>query len=363
MTKTPTLAVQGETFGSRLLTWFAAAGRHDLPWQHNRTMYRVWISEVMLQQTQVSTAIPYFERFMQRFPTLSDLAAAPEDEVLHLWSGLGYYARARNLLKTARRVVMDHGGQLPEELDALHALPGIGRSTAGAILAQALNRRHAILDGNVKRVLARWGGIEGDPSSSAVSARLWALSEQITPDQQAADYTQAIMDLGATLCIRRHPACERCPVHRDCVAFRDGRQSELPTPRTKRARPVRVVHWLVFQHDGSVLLARRPSSGIWGGLHGFLEASNTEDIQALAHRRTGEPHIQLTPSPPMIHQFTHFELQIYPWIAAGASVVVAAGETWYNLERAPELGIAAPVAIVVAHLRGNLARRNDHFGS
>ena len=251
----------GIGFADRLLAWFEKAGRHDLPWQQDRSLYRVWVSEVMLQQTQVQTVIPYFERFMARFPTVQALASAAEDEVLHFWSGLGYYARARNLHAAARRVVSERGGDLPLEREQWNALPGVGRSTAGAILAQALDQRHAILDGNVRRVLARWAAIEGAPGRPEVEARLWQLSEHLTPAVRAADYTQAIMDLGATLCTRTRPRCDACPVRADCVARQEGRQALLPTPRKVRHRPERRVHWLVLENAGSVLLSRRPARG------------------------------------------------------------------------------------------------------
>jgi len=341
----------GQHFAQRLLAWFERAGRHDLPWQRDRSLYRVWISEVMLQQTQVLTVIPYFDRFMTRFPTVEALAAAEPDEVLHLWSGLGYYARARNLHKAAKQVVAERNGIFPQDIEALNSLPGIGRSTAAAILAQALDQRHPILDGNVKRVMARWAGVDGSPGLPAVEARLWQISESLTPVDRAADYTQAIMDLGATVCTRTRPACDRCPVQAGCVALRDNRQSELPTPRAKRARPVRLVHWLIIENARAVVLGRRPPEGIWGGLYGFPEAADEAGIRALARARIGAQRLRLRALSPLVHQFTHFELRIQPWVCDGAQVVVGPTETWYNLDRAATLGIAAPVALLMAHLR------------
>jgi A/G-specific adenine glycosylase len=226
-------------FTAALLRWFDLHGRKNLPWQQNPTPYRVWVSEVMLQQTQVATVIPYFERFMARFPDVDALAAAAEDEVLHLWTGLGYYARARNLRACAQRLVAEHGGEFPAEIDAVTALPGIGRSTAGAILALSRGQRHPILDGNVKRVLARVFGIAGDPSSAAVLAAMWARAEACTPDARISAYTQAIMDLGATVCTRARPACTVCPMNGICVAAREGRQAELPGVKQRRARKSR----------------------------------------------------------------------------------------------------------------------------
>ncbi len=341
----------GIGFADRLLAWFEKAGRHDLPWQQDRSLYRVWVSEVMLQQTQVQTVIPYFERFMARFPTVQALASAAEDEVLHFWSGLGYYARARNLHAAARRVVSERGGDLPLEREQWNALPGVGRSTAGAILAQALDQRHAILDGNVRRVLARWAAIEGAPGRPEVEARLWQLSEHLTPAVRAADYTQAIMDLGATLCTRTRPRCDACPVRADCVARQEGRQALLPTPRKVRHRPERRVHWLVLENAGSVLLSRRPARGVWGGLHGFLEAADAEAVAQMAAERTGRPKQALQPLAPIRHAFTHFELLIQPWCCDGEGALPGKNETWYNLDRPAPLGLAAPTAAVVKGLR------------
>ncbi len=245
-----------------LLAWFEAHGRKHLPWQREPVPYRVWVSEVMLQQTQVATVIPYFERFMARFPTVQSLAAAPEDEVLHLWTGLGYYARARNLKACAQALVAEHGGEFPASLDAVMGLPGIGRSTAGAILALSRGEPHSILDGNAKRVLARVFGIDGDPSSVAVSAELWAQAEACTPRVRVAAYTQAIMDLGATVCTRRRPACTLCPMSGLCVAAREGRQAELPGRKPRRARRAREAFtWRSGRRPGSgVACGRRRSS-------------------------------------------------------------------------------------------------------
>lgn len=343
-----------QAFAAPLLAWFEGHGRHDLPWQRDRSLYRVWVSEVMLQQTQVTTVVPYFERFLERFATVAALAEAPLDEVMHFWSGLGYYARARNLQAAAKRVMAEHGGELPADLQQLNALPGIGRSTAGAILAQALDQRHAILDGNVKRVLARWAGIDGSPTRPETQARLWEISESLTPTARVADYTQAIMDLGATVCTRHRPACSQCPVRSACVAFRDGRQSELPTPKEKRVRPVRSTHWLILQQERAVLLTRRPNKGIWGGLYGFPEAGDPVAIQQMADVRAGGRAERLIGLPVVSHAFTHFELQIHPWVGVvdeTAEIVEGGTETWYNLDCPPELGLAAPVSALVAKLR------------
>jgi A/G-specific adenine glycosylase len=253
-------------FAERLVGWFDRHGRKSLPWQEKPTPYRVWVSEVMLQQTQVATVIPYFERFMARFPTPQALASAPLDEVLHLWTGLGYYARARNLHACAMALVSQHGGEFPVDIDGMVQLPGIGRSTAGAILALSRGQRHPILDGNVKRVLARVFGIDGDPGSPAVLKVLWSHAEACTPDQRISAYTQGIMDLGATLCTRTRPACTVCPVLGICAAAREGRQTELPGARHRRARKAREAILLIAETgqdtSRSVLLERRPAPGI-----------------------------------------------------------------------------------------------------
>ncbi|HEV2285107.1 MAG TPA: A/G-specific adenine glycosylase, partial [Steroidobacteraceae bacterium] len=250
-----------------LLEWRARAGRHDLPWQTDRTAYRVWVSEIMLQQTQVAAVRPYYERFMRRFPDVGSLAAAAVDEVLHLWSGLGYYARARNLHRAAAIICARHGGEFPRTFAAVAELPGIGRSTAGAILALAHGERHPILDGNVRRVLARYFGVTQGLATAAAVRRLWELAERCTPHAHLPEYTQAIMDLGATVCVRVRPQCASCPLGAGCVARRTGRQREIPAPRAVRARRTREVFMLVARRaDGSVLLERRPESGVWGGL-------------------------------------------------------------------------------------------------
>jgi A/G-specific adenine glycosylase len=249
-----------------LLRWWRAHGRHDLPWQRRRTPYRVWISEIMLQQTQVTTVIPYYRGFMARFPNLRALADAPLDEVLHLWSGLGYYARARNLHRAAQLIRDEYGGRFPRRFEQIAALPGIGRSTAGAILALARGERHAILDGNVRRVLARYHAIKGWSGEKRTEARLWALTEQHTPRNNVAAYTQAIMDLGATLCTRTRPRCNECPLASGCRAHALGRETAFPARRPKKARPVRRTRMLLVTCVNRVLLERRPPAGVWGGL-------------------------------------------------------------------------------------------------
>jgi A/G-specific adenine glycosylase len=349
-----TAAPDAAAFAPRVLAWFARHGRHDLPWQHPRSAYRVWVSEVMLQQTQVATAIPYFERFIERFPDTRALADAPLDEVLHLWSGLGYYARARNLHRAARWLGDHRGGELPNTLEALQELPGIGRSTAGAILALAFDQRQPILDGNVKRVLARWFGVDGYPSDAPVTARLWALSDAVTPASCAADFVQAIMDLGATLCTRTRPACAACPVGDDCVARATGRADQLPAAKPRHARPTRAVFWLVVRRGPSVLLEQRPPRGVWGGLWGFPEfASRARAERAL---RGVSAAGRAMVAPVIEHSFTHFNLRITPLLAelprAGSELVEGPARAWYNSDSPARLGFAAPVAELLRSLDG-----------
>ena len=341
-------------FAPRLLAWFEHHGRRDLPWQRDRTLYRVWVSEIMLQQTQVPTVIPYFERFVARFPDVATLAAAPLDEVLHHWSGLGYYARARNLHRAARLVQDLHGGSVPADPAALVALPGVGRSTAGAILALALDARQPILDGNVKRVLARWFGIDGFPGAPRVANALWALSDAVTPARRAAEFTQAVMDLGATVCTRKEPRCEQCPVAPDCVARRTGRAAELPAARPVRVRPRLRVVWLVARLGEAVLLERQPPTGVWGGLWGFPEYATRAAAEAAAAARGGAA-VRPKALARIRHAFTHFELEIEPLLVElerrPARAVEGTVETWYKSRAPSKLGLAAPVAALLGRLR------------
>jgi A/G-specific adenine glycosylase len=344
-------------FAARVLDWFDANGRHDLPWQTDPSPYRVWISEIMLQQTQVATVIPYFERFVTRFPTVSGLADAKLDEVLHLWSGLGYYARARNLHRAAGVVRDRHAGCFPEDFDQVLALPGIGRSTAGAILALSCGQRHSILDGNVKRVLCRHRGVEGWPGQPAVEKTLWNMVDMTTPETRVADYTQAMMDLGAMLCRRGKPACESCPVSGDCVALASDRQQDLPTPRPRRERPLRHVDMLLITDDvGRVLLRRREPTGIWGGLWAFPELAPGESFDAWFAKSFGAGVASAEAWPEVRHGFTHFELAITPHrvILGGApGVVMEDGRwLWYNPESPARIGKAAIVDRLLAAIAG-----------
>ena len=306
----------------------------------------------MLQQTQVSTVIPYFERFMRSFPTARALAAADQDDVLAHWSGLGYYARARNLHRAARRIVDDFDGYLPRTLTELVDLPGIGRSTAGAILALAHGKREPILDGNVKRVLARYHGIEGWPGKSAVLAELWALAEKHTPRCEIAAYTQAIMDLGATVCTRGDPNCAACPVRRGCRALREGRQAQLPAPRPRRERPQRSVHVLLVRDDEQrVLLERRPAAGIWGGLFSLPEIADDQEAVSWCRANLNAKVAVQRALAPVGHSFTHFDLTIRPTLleldGGPAAVMDRPDWLWYNPAMKSQLGLAAPIAALL----------------
>jgi A/G-specific adenine glycosylase len=297
-------------FNQRLIAWQQAQGRHDLPWQVSDP-YRVWLSEIMLQQTQVDTVIPYYQRFLERFPDIASLAEATQDEVMALWSGLGYYARGRNLHAAARQIVARHGGVFPGAIEAIVALPGIGRSTAAAIAVFAFGQRQAILDGNVKRVLCRCFGIDGWPGEATVERRLWGLAESLLPDRDVATYTQGLMDLGATLCRRSRPDCPACPFADDCLANRQGRQAELPEARARKALPEKTTRMLIFLHAGAALLEKRPPSGIWGGLWSLPEGDPTEDVQVLA-RRLGLAVDAVIDLDGLTHTFSHYRLRILP---------------------------------------------------
>jgi A/G-specific adenine glycosylase len=338
-------------FAESLLEWFDQHGRKHLPWQRDPTPYRVWVSEVMLQQTQVSTVVPYYNAFMQRFPHVTALAAAPIDEVLHLWSGLGYYARARNLHRAAQSIVATHGGRFPERVQDIEALPGIGRSTAAAIVALSRGERHAILDGNVKRVLARHFGIEGYPGEPAASAQLWARAEECTPQARVAEYTQAIMDLGATLCVRRRPLCTVCPVTSSCVARAMGRQETLPAPRPRKQRPSRRTAVLIAIRAGQfVLLERRPPEGIWGGLWGLPEFPSVDAAIEWSTRELKSEAGSPETLAPLHHAFTHFDLQIDPIrleCAVDHRVMEPERYVWYNAAAPQALGLPTPVKLLI----------------
>lgn len=341
MPASPNRKIHLAPFSGRLLRWYGAHGRHDLPWQHPRTPYRVWVAEVMLQQTQVATVIPYYERFLARFPDIAALAAAPLDGVLALWSGLGYYARGRNLHRAAQVMVQRHDGRFPRDFDAAVALPGIGRSTAGAVLAQAFGDRHAILDGNARRVFARHAGIGGWPGEPRVAQKLWRAAEERLPRTKLVDYTQALMDLGATLCTARAPACGRCPVAIDCTALQQVKVEHLPTPKPRRERPRRTARLLLIENArGELLLQRRPERGIWGGLW----------CPPVAEGRWHKAGLTLLETLPTIrHAFTHFELRLTPLrLRAGEAHASPKGSDWIRRDQLARYGLPAPVRKLLA---------------
>ena len=334
------------SFQQRVLDWFDQHGRKDLPWQRSINPYRVWVSEIMLQQTQVSSVIDYFNRFIERFPTLDELANTDLDEVLQYWAGLGYYARARNLHKTAR-ILQAQGGLFPDSIDALSALPGIGRSTAGAILSIACGQSQPILDGNVKRVLARYAAVDGWPGDVKVARILWQLSECYTPSLRVAAYTQAMMDLGATVCTRRRPDCAVCPLNDTCLARLQGRTSELPQARPAKTLPVRQAFFLVLQDvQQRLLLVRRPPSGIWGGLWSLPEFAELSELQAwLVQRQWVATEWQSLIS--QRHTFSHYHLDFTPVVVRLQNpincVMEAEQMVWYKNEQLDRLGLPAPI--------------------
>jgi A/G-specific adenine glycosylase len=353
-TRRPVAPEHASSIARGLLDWHSREGRHDLPWQHDRTPYRVWVSEIMLQQTQVATVIPYYHRFMERFPTVRALADAPIDDVLHLWSGLGYYARARNLHRAAVRIRDEFSGEFPVTFDAVADLPGIGRSTAGAILALSRGERFPILDGNVKRVLARYFGVSGNPYERSIIERLWHLSDQCTPEAEVDIYTQAIMDLGATVCTRHKPLCDFCPLTSGCFARRTGRQHELPSPRPARARHIRKVFMVIaMRDDGSVLLERRPESGVWGGLWCLPEFETASAASSYARQTLHDPAGEPKALSSVEHTFTHFDLVITPILthcSGFAGVMDAAQSVWYNARDPARLGLPAPIKVLLEEL-------------
>ncbi|MEK7989858.1 MAG: A/G-specific adenine glycosylase [Thiotrichaceae bacterium] len=334
-----------QNFSEHILNWFAQHGRKDLPWQQNKTAYQVWVSEIMLQQTQVRTVIPYYEKFMQRFPTVQSLAAADLNEVLHYWTGLGYYARARNLHHAAQQICQDFQAELPTNIEQLQSLKGIGRSTAAAILALTYGQAHAILDGNVKRVLARHHAISGWSGNKKISDQLWALAEQHTPQTQVSDYTQAMMDLGATVCTRTKPHCTFCPAQTTCLAYQTQSQTQYPTPKPRKILPVKTTQFLLLHHkdDQQILLQQRPAKGLWGGLWVFPECDNNADIKAYCHEQWDLDIADYQTWSSFRHSFTHFHLEITPiYIGLNQKILVDNGD-WYQLSQPQNWGLAAPV--------------------
>lgn len=347
-------------FASKVLEWYDAYGRKNLPWQQNKTAYRVWLSEIMLQQTQVATVIPYFERFTERFPTISDLAQASQDEVLHYWTGLGYYARARNLHKTAQIIAETYHGEFPTILEDVNALPGIGRSTAGAILSSVYHQPHAILDGNVKRTLSRSFAIDGWPGQKSVENRLWSIAEEQTPQTAVDKYNQAMMDMGAMVCTRSKPKCSLCPVSELCISLQQGNPEDYPGKKPKKTKPEKSTFFIILVAENQVWLEQRPSLGIWGGLHCFpqiedetqlnntfddlkIEKSNIKSSQTLIAFR---------------HTFSHYHLDITPILVELRQIPHSIMEDnvglWYNLSQPEQVGLAAPVKKLLDNLHFEL---------
>lgn len=343
------------TFASRLLRWFDHHGRHDLPWQDNPTPYRVWVSEIMLQQTQVSTVIPYYLRFMQRFPDVATLARADTDQVLHLWTGLGYYARARNLHKAAQTIRDKFAGELPTSVEQLQTLAGIGQSTAGAIAALSLGVRAPILDGNVKRVLTRFHAIADYPEQTAVKQRLWEIAESLTPKKRFSEFTQAIMDLGATVCTRSSRRCTECPLQTDCKALRSNSIASYPGKKPRKILPVKSVTMFILQNNrAEVLLEKRPARGIWGSLYSLPEAEDANAPQLTSIHHIVLPTKNREALKQFRHSFSHYHLDINPVrIKVGAQDSIIADSNrwlWYPLDHSLEVGLAAPVKKLLSSL-------------
>ena len=341
-------------FAERVVAWQRQHGRHDLPWQGTRDPYPVWLSEIMLQQTQVGAVIPYFQRFLARFPDLGRLASAGQEDVLTLWSGLGYYARARNLHRAARIIVERHGGEFPRQFDAIAALPGIGRSTAAAIAVFVTGAREPILDGNVKRVLARCFGIPGYPGERSVETRMWDLATGLLPEREIEAYTQGLMDLGAGICTRHRPRCEACPHAGQCVARRENRIPHLPSPRPRKPLPEKATVMLILQHRGEILLEKRPEPGIWGGLWSFPEITDASQAATLARGRFGAA-VEADGILPVIHHgFTHFALTITPALLRVTRMEPRAqspAHVWLTLDDAIGAAVPAPVRAILRRLR------------
>lgn len=344
-------------FQKIILNWFSQHGRKNLPWQKDKTPYRIWVSEIMLQQTQVNTVIPYFERFMQQFPTLESLAKAEEDTVFHFWAGLGYYHRAKHLHYAAKKIFFELQGKFPNELTELESLPGIGRSTAGAILSIAFGKNMPILDGNVKRVLTRLHGITEWPGEKTTGELLWTIAEKYTPNKNCADYTQAMMDLGATLCTRGKPQCEQCPLQKYCVAHEKGLEKQLPKAKPRKTLPVRMATLLIIRHQQSVLLEKRPTKGVWSGLWSLPEITGTPSMHDIKLACRNQFHLtikKLQFSEPFRHTFSHYHLDITPALLVvekkPPKIMEDTQQIWYNLRESPLVGIPQPVKSILNQL-------------
>ncbi|RKE93191.1 A/G-specific adenine glycosylase [Xenorhabdus ehlersii] len=344
--------MEAEQFSQVVLEWYHRYGRKTLPWQLEKTSYHVWLSEVMLQQTQVATVIPYFQKFISRFPDVTSLAAAPLDEVLHLWTGLGYYARARNLHKAAQQIVTLHKGKFPTTFDDVVALPGVGRSTAGAILSLSQGKHYPILDGNVKRVLARCYAVDGWPGKKEVENQLWDISTRVTPKQGVEYFNQAMMDLGAIVCTRSKPKCEICPLNTGCIAYANHSWANYPGKKPKQSIPEKTAYFLLMQHGDMVWLEQRPLSGIWGGLFAFPQFTDQISLEQWL-KNSGISHSKLEQLTAFRHTFSHFHLDIVPIkidILAFDSCMDESKGLWYNLRQPATIGLAAPIEYLLQQL-------------
>lgn len=341
-------------FANRLIAWQKLHGRHDLPWQNTRDPYAIWVSEIMLQQTQVTAVIGYYQRFMQRFPTIKSLADAEQEEVMQHWSGLGYYSRARNLHKSAQTIMDDHDGEFPQDFETIQTLSGIGRSTAAAIASFAFNQVQTILDGNVKRVLARYFVVHGWPSAPKVEKQLWSLAESLLPKTDMVAYTQGLMDLGATLCTRSKPKCSACPLSTSCGALAQNLTKDLPTSKPKTISPQKQTTMLLLLHGNEVLLEKRPQSGIWGGLWSLPEIAEHEIAAEVALRRFAFEVESEEPLAIVNHAFTHFKLAITPQpcrLISKPQHVNAANLIWLSIDDAISAAIPTPVRNILLSTR------------
>lgn len=341
-------------FSTRLIAWQKQFGRHDLPWQNTTDPYAIWVSEIMLQQTQVAAVIGYYSKFMQRFPTIAALAAATQDEVLQYWSGLGYYSRARNLHNAAQMIMDEHGGVFPHDFESIQQLSGIGRSTAAAIASFAFGQTQTILDGNVKRVLTRHFAIEGWPGTPKIEKALWSLAESLLPERDIQAYTQGLMDLGATLCTRSKPQCQRCPLMESCEAFRQQRVSQFPTPKPRKTTPEKHTTMLILRYGDHIMLEKRPPSGIWGGLWSFPELEHGVDYVQFAQQNFGMTAQPEQALPKLSHAFTHFKLHITPQplqVLTQHAGIGEPGRVWLSIEDAMGAAIPTPVRKILQSLR------------
>lgn len=346
--------MQAGRFASVVLNWHKRYGRQTLPWQIDKTAYKIWISEVMLQQTRVATVIPYFHQFIIRFPSVRALAEAPLDKVLHIWTGLGYYSRAHNLHEAAKTIVSQHNGEFPATYADIITLPGIGRSTAGAVLSLAFGQHYPILDVNVKRVLSRYHAVEGWSGIKAVENRLWAISEEITPAKDVSQFNQAIMDLGAMVCTNTKPKCSHCPLNIDCIAFINQQCTKYPSKKTKKILLRKTTYFLLLQHGERVWLEQRPKVGVWGGLFCFPQFSNRESL-VYWMKEHGIKNDYLEQLTTFRHRFSHFHLDIIPMWLAISTISRSMNEKvglWYNLIKPCSVGLAVPVGHLLKQLAG-----------